>query len=207
VKKLVTRRPPRLTRPTLETLAIVAYRQPATRGEVEEIRGVDSGAVLRHLLEKKLIRILGRKEEPGRPLLYGTTREFLSFFSLKDLSSLPTLRDFAELSEEHRTALGLDPLPAEAGSHSDQAADDMFQVEFSDAYAPVGDDEVVQELAEALADVRRRDRELRNVLPASKKEPPAEEQPDSPPGEAPGDDGGAAGTEQKPDGAKQDGEN
>jgi segregation and condensation protein B len=95
-------KPQRLTRAALETLAIVAYRQPVTRPEVEEIRGVDSGAVMKALLERRLLKILGKKEEPGRPILYGTTREFLEFFALKDLASLPTLREFHELSEEHR---------------------------------------------------------------------------------------------------------
>ena len=95
-------KPHRLTRAALETLAIVAYRQPVTRPEVEEIRGVDSGAVMKALLERRLLKILGKKEEPGRPILYGTTREFLEFFALKDLASLPTLREFHELSEEHR---------------------------------------------------------------------------------------------------------
>ena len=95
-------KPQRLTRAALETLAIVAYRQPVTRPEVEEIRGVDSGAVMKALLERKLLKILGKKEEPGRPILYGTTREFLEFFALKDLASMPTLREFHELSEEHR---------------------------------------------------------------------------------------------------------
>ena len=95
-------KPQRLTRAALETLAIVAYRQPVTRPEIEEIRGVDCGAVVKALLERRLVKILGKKEEPGRPILYGTTREFLEFFALKDLASLPTLREFHELSEEHR---------------------------------------------------------------------------------------------------------
>jgi len=95
-------KPQRLTRAALETLAIIAYRQPVTRPEIEEVRGVDSGAVVKALLERKLLKILGKKEEPGRPILYGTTREFLEFFALKDLASLPTLREFHELSEEHR---------------------------------------------------------------------------------------------------------
>ncbi|BDG07635.1 SMC-Scp complex subunit ScpB [Anaeromyxobacter paludicola] len=95
-------KPQRLTRAALETLAIIAYRQPVTRPEIEEIRSVDCGAVVKALLERKLIKILGKKEEPGRPMLYGTTREFLEFFALKDLASLPTLREFHELSEEHR---------------------------------------------------------------------------------------------------------
>jgi segregation and condensation protein B len=95
-------KPQRLTRAALETLAIIAYRQPVTRPELEDIRGVDCGAVVKALLERRLIKILGKKEEPGRPILYGTTREFLEFFALKDLASLPTLREFHELSEEHR---------------------------------------------------------------------------------------------------------
>jgi segregation and condensation protein B len=95
-------KPQRLTRAALETLAIVAYRQPVTRPEIEEVRGVDCGAIVKALLERRLVKILGKKEEPGRPILYGTTREFLEFFSLKDLASLPTLREFHELSEEHR---------------------------------------------------------------------------------------------------------
>jgi segregation and condensation protein B len=108
-------KPQRLTRAALETLAIVAYRQPVTRPEVEEIRGVDSGAVMKALLERRLLKILGKKEEPGRPILYGTTREFLEFFALKDLASLPTLREFHELSEEHREIVEKET-PAEAPS-------------------------------------------------------------------------------------------
>lgn len=101
VKKLLAGRPPRLTRAMLETLAIVAYRQPITRPEIEDIRGVDSGGVIRILLERGLIRIMGKKEEVGRPILYGSTRQFLEFFNLKDLRELPTLKEFTELSEEH----------------------------------------------------------------------------------------------------------
>ena len=102
VRRMLQVRPLRLTRAALETLAIVAYRQPVTRPEMEDLRGVDCGAVTRALLERKLIRILGKKDEPGRPLLYGTTREFLELFSLRDLTQLPTLREFQELSEESR---------------------------------------------------------------------------------------------------------
>ncbi len=107
-------KPQRLTRAALETLAIVAYRQPVTRPEIEDIRGVDCGAVVKALLERKLVKILGKKEEPGRPILYGTTREFLEFFALKDLASLPTLREFHELSEEHRDIVEKEA-PAEEG--------------------------------------------------------------------------------------------
>jgi len=102
VRRLLAGKPPRLTRAMLETLAIVAYRQPVTRPEIDEIRGVDSGGTLRVLLERNLVRIVGKKEEAGRPLLYGTTKSFLEFFQLRDLKALPSLRDFAELSEEHQ---------------------------------------------------------------------------------------------------------
>jgi segregation and condensation protein B len=176
VKKLVARRAPRLTRATLECLAIVAYRQPVTRGEVEDIRGVDSGAVLRHLLEKRLVKILGRKEEPGRPLVYGTTKEFLAFFSMKDLNSLPTLQDFAELSEEHRESLGLGPQVPEEDQEEEGLSADALAAEEVDAYSPVGQDEIVQELAEALDDLRRRDRKLKKEVLGIKKEKPDSDQ-------------------------------
>ncbi len=99
VRKLLAARPPRLSRPLLETLAIVAYRQPITRPEIEQLRGVDSGAVLETLLERRLVKIAGRKEAPGRPMLYATTDEFLEVFGLKDLASLPDLKEFREIEE------------------------------------------------------------------------------------------------------------
>jgi segregation and condensation protein B len=102
VRELTRERPVRLTRAQVETLAIVAYRQPVTRPEVDDIRGVDTGATLKLLLERDLVRILGKKDEPGRPLLYGTTSLFLEFFGLKSLSDLPTLREFTELNDESR---------------------------------------------------------------------------------------------------------
>lgn len=84
---------------SLETLAIVAYRQPITRAEVEHLRGVDCGGVLKSLLEKRLVRILGKKDIPGRPLIYGTSKEFLEVFGLKDLKSLPTLKEIQALED------------------------------------------------------------------------------------------------------------
>ncbi|MEF9475533.1 MAG: SMC-Scp complex subunit ScpB [Candidatus Mariimomonas ferrooxydans] len=98
VKKLLaTTLPTRLTPQSLETLAIVAYKQPIIKAEIEAIRGVNSDGVMRTLLERRLVKILGRKEVPGRPLMYGTTREFLQYFGLKDLSELPTLKEFQEV--------------------------------------------------------------------------------------------------------------
>lgn len=84
----------RLSRPSLETLAIIAYRQPITRLEIEDIRGVNVDGVLKTLLEKSLVRIYGRKQVPGRPFLYSTTRQFLEFFGLGSLEDLPRLEEF-----------------------------------------------------------------------------------------------------------------
>ena len=100
VRKLLSSKPPRLSRPLLETLAIVAYRQPVTRPEIEQLRGVDCGGVIDTLLERRLIRIGGRKEAPGRPLVYATTPEFLEVFSLKDIGSLPDLEEFRAIDEQ-----------------------------------------------------------------------------------------------------------
>jgi segregation and condensation protein B len=98
IRRLIRGKTFKFSRSALETLAVVAYRQPITRAEVEHLRGVDSGGVIKTLLEKKMVRILGKKDIPGKPLIYGTTREFLETFSLKDLASLPTLRDIQELA-------------------------------------------------------------------------------------------------------------
>ena len=102
VRRFLKVKPQRLTRAAVETLALIAYRQPVTRPEIEDVRGVDSGAVLKALLDRRLIKIVGKKEEVGRPILYGTSREFLEFFALKDLAALPTLREFQELTEENQ---------------------------------------------------------------------------------------------------------
>ena len=83
----------RLSRPALETLALVAYRQPLTRAEIEDLRGVDCGAVVKSLLERDLVRIVGRRDAPGRPALYGTSASFLEIFGLRGLSDLPALRE------------------------------------------------------------------------------------------------------------------
>jgi segregation and condensation protein B len=116
VQKLLQQKPVRLSRALLETLAIVAYRQPITRPEIDEIRGVDSGGTLKTLMDRSLVRILGKREEPGRPLLYGSTKEFLEFFSLRDLKDLPTLREYHELSEEHQAQVAALEEVAPAGS-------------------------------------------------------------------------------------------
>lgn len=99
VRRFLAAKPQRLSKAALETLSIVAYRQPVTKPEIEAIRGVDAGAALRSLLDRDLVKIVGKKDEVGRPLLYGTTAAFLEFFTLKSLTDLPTLREFHELDE------------------------------------------------------------------------------------------------------------
>ncbi len=163
-------KPQRLTRAALETLAIVAYRQPVTRPEVEEVRGVDCGAVLKALLERRLVKILGKKEEPGRPMLYGTTKEFLEFFALKDLASLPTLREFHELSEEHREIVekeAPEQLPGIAGivdELSDPAARAALEAKRAEG------DAALDELERAIAEADEKSRAAAEALGDKKKE-------------------------------------
>lgn len=84
----------KLSQPALETLAIIAYKQPLTKLEIDQLRGVNSDGAVKSLLDKRLIKIVGKKESPGRPFLYGTTKEFLQYFGLKNLSDLPPINDF-----------------------------------------------------------------------------------------------------------------
>jgi segregation and condensation protein B len=130
VSKLLTGRPVRMSRALLEALAIIAYRQPITRPELDDIRGVDCGPVLKTLLDRGLIRIIGKKEEVGRPILYGTTPEFLRVFSLRDLTQLPTLRQFHELSAEHQATL-----EARQGGQPGEALSPLGQLPLPD---PIG---------------------------------------------------------------------
>lgn len=101
VRRLFKSGAQKLSRPAMETLAIVAYKQPVMRAELEAVRGVDSGGVLATLMDKRLIKIVGKKEVPGRPVVYGTTKEFLETFDLKDLGCLPSLKDIQALEEEN----------------------------------------------------------------------------------------------------------
>ncbi len=110
VVRMLKASPTRLSRPALETLAIIAYKQPVLRQEIERLRGVDVGGVLKVLLEKDLIRIMGRKNLPGRPLIYGTAKRFLEVFDLKDLKSLPKLKEIKDFGfDEHGTTLSQSP--------------------------------------------------------------------------------------------------
>ena len=115
IKRLFKTSPKRMSRASMETLSIIAYRQPVTRGELEAIRGVDSGGVLSTLLERRLIKITGRKETPGRPVVYGTTKTFLETFDLRDLSCLPTLKEIQALEAEDDTQEAPEDTLAEGG--------------------------------------------------------------------------------------------
>jgi segregation and condensation protein B len=150
VQAFLGKRPVKLSRAALESLAIVAYREPVTRSEVEDVRGVDSSVVLRSLLEKDLLRISGRKDEPGRPMLYATTRRFLEVFGLRGLSDLPSLREFADLAiGEQEELFGGDPMMVDSafGSEDDDAAEADDAEDASDdpvhelADPPAGDEE------------------------------------------------------------------
>ena len=104
ILRMLKASPTRLSRAALETLAIIAYKQPILRHEIERLRGVDVGGILRTLLEKDLIRIMGRKSLPGRPLIYGTAKKFLEVFGLRDLESLPKLKEIKEFRLEEQPA-------------------------------------------------------------------------------------------------------
>jgi len=123
-------RPVRLSRASLDTLSIVAYRQPCVRAEVEQLRGVDCGGVLRMLVERGLVQVTGRTSDPGRPLLYGTTPAFLELFGLRDLSDLPTLRDLRELQrDDGRMGPGLFPETDEPVEQDDPEGTDADESE------------------------------------------------------------------------------
>jgi segregation and condensation protein B len=153
VQRMLTARPVRLSRSQLEALAVIAYRQPVTKAEVDHVRGVDCGAVLRLLLERNLIKIVGRKEEPGRPHLYGTTVSFLELFNLKSLRDMPDLHEFRELNEEseavirerlgsmsaladEQEALGQEVIHFESGSDPEEAESSSEPEEAEEAEAP-----------------------------------------------------------------------
>jgi segregation and condensation protein B len=135
IKRLDKVKPPaKLSRSALESLAIIAYKQPIVRAEIEQIRGVETSGVLRTLLERKLVRIVGRKEEPGRPIMYGTTKFFLEHFGLRDLSQLPPLREFKELGESEQATL---PMEEEQGP---EEAPSLLGIDASEERTDDGED-------------------------------------------------------------------
>jgi len=130
IRKLKAARPAMLSPAALETLAVVAYRQPLVKSEIDRIRGVDVSGALKGLLEKKLVRIVGRKDVPGKPIIYGTTKRFLEVFNLKDLSELPTLRDLKDLQDESSGPIlgGVNDLQVDDGEPTLQELKDLHDV-------------------------------------------------------------------------------
>ena len=116
----------KLSRSALESLAIIAYKQPLVRSEIEEIRGVETSGVLRTLCERKLVRIVGRKDVPGRPIMYGTTKFFLEHFGLQDLSQLPPLREFKELGDSEQALLPIEEESLEVVETSEISSSEKF---------------------------------------------------------------------------------
>jgi len=116
----------KLSRSALESLAIIAYKQPLVRSEIEEIRGVETSGVLRTLCERKLVRIVGRKDVPGRPIMYGTTKFFLEHFGLQDLSQLPPLREFKELGESEQALLPIEEETLEVVKTAEMPSSEEF---------------------------------------------------------------------------------
>ena len=128
IRRLLQPKPFRLSKAALETLAVVAYKQPVIRSDVEHVRGVDCGGVLKVLLERGFIRVMGRKEIPGRPLIYGTTRRFLEVFGLETLKDLPTPKEIEEL-----------------GSAPLETADERPREDSQPSEAPLSDDDETNE--------------------------------------------------------------
>jgi segregation and condensation protein B len=138
--------PTRLSIQALETLAVVAYKQPVTLPEIIDLRGVKSGGVMKTLLEKRLIRIEGRKEVVGRPILYGTTKHFLLHFGLKDLAELPKIEEFAEVLGEEVDVVGLKraieaPRPVEVPLSEGDAVQGELEMLPDEAEAAGGDED------------------------------------------------------------------
>jgi len=126
VQRLFEERPPKYSRALLETLAIIAYRQPVTRGDIEDIRGVSvSSGIIQTLLEREWIRVIGHKEVPGRPGLYGTTKQFLDYFNIKSLDELPTLEQLQEL-EPAAEAI---PVPEQEASEKQETREEPVETE------------------------------------------------------------------------------
>lgn len=136
IQKLQQVKPTRLSRAALETLAIIAYRQPVTRAEIEAIRGVAVDGVLRTLLERELVRMMGRKAEAGRPMLYGTSQQFLEHFGLRELGDLPTLREINEL-------IGITETGAEIDAPAESTQPITARTPIADEREPVGESQRV----------------------------------------------------------------
>ncbi len=179
--RLETPRPVKLSQAALETMAIVAYRQPTTRAEVEEVRGVDCGAMLRSLQERGLVKVVGKKDLPGRPLLYGTTREFLELFGLSSLTDLPTMRQIEEMTGGEEEEVEVEEVEAEVHGGETTPGGLLKQMEESQREDRDGqeseetpaemavrveeeDEEVLGKVSEALAEVNQTLKEVKEGM-------------------------------------------
>ncbi len=167
VSRLWEERPARYTRALLETMALIAYRQPITRGEIEEVRGVSvSSNIVKTLLERDWIKVLGHKDVPGKPTLYGTTKEFLDYFNLKSLDQLPTLADIKDLDSIH-PELALDEdeqgktSEGQTGEELSEQSDGDFEGEVVESLSTGADDvsstDVVDEVSDTSSDTEESD--------------------------------------------------
>lgn len=171
----------KLSRPALETLAIVAYKQPVSRGDIEVVRGVNSDGVVLHLLNKGLIKIVGKKDVAGRPFLYGTSKLFLEYFGLKSLRDLPKLEDVSLLlanaeqnaaAAEGEAAVAVEQSNSAASRALDaaeaEAAKDVVQNEAEIEAAPSVEEEQPESLKEVMEDIQRGDIQADPEVPASR---------------------------------------
>ena len=152
IRALLNQKPQRLSRPAMETLAVVAYRQPIIKPDIDKVRGTDSGGVLATLMQHRLVKILGRQNAPGKPFIYGTTKEFLEKFGLKDLAGLPTLREIEEVSGQAIAQTPIDMLPGDGQEITAEAAAAEMGVALD---APEGEGSVAS--ADALAEEMERE--------------------------------------------------
>lgn len=173
VQKLNAAKPRSLTQAALETLSIIAYRQPIVRSEIETIRGVDSGGVLKTLLERGFLRIVGRREEAGQPLIYGTTSAFLELFHLSNLEELPSMKEIEAIVEEQNQKREGEELTFEAVEKE--------IVEETSVETALAREEVVEEESKVLEDLEgslRRLKEVeKTVFPKEDKEETNEKEP------------------------------
>jgi segregation and condensation protein B len=153
VGRLWEERPARYTRALLETMALIAYRQPITRGEIEEVRGVSvSSNIIKTLLERDWIKVLGHKDVPGKPTLYGTTKEFLDYFNLQKLDQLPTLAEIKDLDAIHpELELDEDVIKTDDDSAANDDQPQDPSAENDDVQSTAGSEEIVSENAEEAA--------------------------------------------------------
>ena len=156
VARLWEEKPPRYSRALLETLVLIAYRQPITRGEIEDIRGVSvSSHIVKTLQDREWIRVLGHKDVPGKPAMYGTTREFLDYFNLKSLDELPPLSEIKDLDKLHPELALEQGVEAEAANDAEEQAEDTVGQEVQEQ--PESTEEVAEAQSDAVSESSNED--------------------------------------------------